>query len=929
MMANHVTSKAIYTFGFSTDEEDQLPNSNSCVRAQLDIAGWHFEEIGVNHVRVTYIVQMDPKGWIPSSLLNLLTTNIPLNIADVVDYLEMHGAPPNVLSYDNCSIIEADYNHRKNLYTLRYKVFTNKSNSREASVQKHSSMIIRLDHTKWSNGGNAVVEMEANSIVEHFTSFVCFKSTNDSTGMRFEIQHKPNNLLEEDLLVTIKIRKASVGNGFKINGYRMAVWSSRDEALASESHSPKLHVSGSQIKGSKEGEQGERSSPDMTRSNSISHSRSEVLKSSSSSSISGSMCDLNNTPPLLSPKDLARSSVELLKRLQSEPDENWALISSSTKTGLSVSKQYISELSSSMPTLRGVKVIEGFAPEDIAAVICSPGCRQTWDDTFDTGMVLEVLDNGFTIAHQFVKGLFPLKARDLVTITCTYASASPTSTIYFSSTSVPFSPNIINTHVRANLPLYGWTCELVDPYQTSTNYPIPSTRVSIYALLDLGGSVPSSLSNMVTPKLPKHILNVENYLKNNGPPPYPILPKQHTELLPNATDEGNPSGRERKMNLVEINGKAVPSSELHHFELSNSVVLNSSFDDSSHQYQISTMFQLADLPEEVDGRGSSSSDLLELQMEFVVILDLVIDLNRYPGGYEIQANVSPGVPFVAAYNSLNVPVAVYVVDIPPAPSYSTSLKSSSKHNKHLIRVVQYVCKNNSFGSEVEFSGYNDIASTANANWILNFNIDSISKVEKDGEDDEWSGSVLINKHPIQVIKNNGDKLETSEIVKSLYKIKSNGISDFLEDIVDNSTFEPIRGYSEEVEELEDAFPESIPNGKSFNSVSTMDQWAMSFNRLRPRQGSIGKRNSLMLNNRQRWMHTVSNTKTPLLTEQIPAFSLIQVVGLGLICFILGICIRLLAIDPWCSANFGGTLDGRDAIVLFSSWFGWDVVLVRR
>ncbi|ORY04065.1 hypothetical protein K493DRAFT_334032 [Basidiobolus meristosporus CBS 931.73] len=913
MMANHVSSKAIYTFGFSTDEGEEPSSSNSsCVRAQLDIAGWHFEDIGENRVRVTYIVQMDPKGWIPSSLLNMLTTNIPLNIADVVDYLEMHGAPPNVLTYDNCSIIESDYNHRKNLYTLRYKVFSSRAGNKEASAQKHSSMILRLDYLKWTNEGNAVVEMEANSVVENFTSFICFKTARDFSGMRLEIQHKPSNLLEEDLLVTMKIRKASPGSGFKINGYRVTIWNDRDEALASGSHSPKLHVAASQAKSPRDGQE----------------DRSEALKSSASSSRSDSVCDLTNTPPLLSPKELARTSIELLRRLQSEPDESWSLVSSSSKTGLSVYKQYISEISSSMPTLKGVKVIEGFAPEDIASVICSPGCRKAWDDTFDTGMVLEILDNGFTIAHQFVKGLFPLKARDLVTITCTYASPSPTSTIYFSCTSVPFSPNIVNSHVRANLPLYGWTCELVDPYQTSTNYPIPSTKVSIFALLDLGGSVPSSLSNMVTPKLPKHILNVESYLRAHGPPPYVIQPKQHMELTAMSTDA---RGRDEKRNQVEINGKAAPTSEFHHFELSSSVVLDTSFEDSSNQYKVSTMFQLVNIPDEPETRNSSSGDLIELQMEFVVVLDLVIDLRRYPYGYGIQANLSPGVPFAPNYATASAPVAIYVVDIPPAPSYSTSLKPSSKHNKHMIRVVQYVCRaQSSAGSDIDCSGFSDGSLPTSANWVLNFSIEPVEKsLTNDAlDEDEWNGRVLINKQPIQVVKSNDDKLEVSEIVRSLYKIQSNGVSGVLEEIIESPILEPIGSYSDDVGELGDTFVESVGSGRRFSSSSAVEAWAMGFNRLRPRSSIISRRNSLLVGNRHRWMHTSGSTKTARSVEEA-TYNLLQVVGLGFICFVLGICIRFLAIDPWCNANPSTSLDGREAVVLFSAWFGWDIVLVRR
>ncbi|CEI89398.1 hypothetical protein RMCBS344292_03759 [Rhizopus microsporus] len=57
--------------------------------------------------------------------------------------------------------------------------------------------------------------------------------------------------------------------------------------------------------------------------------------------------------------------------------------------------------------------------------------------------------------------------------------------------------------------------------ETATNYPIPSTRVTYVAALDLGSLVPSYISNLVANSwFPKKIQAVISYLKSNGPPPF-------------------------------------------------------------------------------------------------------------------------------------------------------------------------------------------------------------------------------------------------------------------------------------------------------------------------------------------------------------------------------------------------------------------------
>ncbi|KAI9340943.1 hypothetical protein BDR26DRAFT_861095 [Obelidium mucronatum] len=66
------------------------------VRAQLDFAGWLLKETRYG-VEVSYLVQADPKGSIPSSIVKMVQNNTPLAISSVSTFLEQEGPIPFVV----------------------------------------------------------------------------------------------------------------------------------------------------------------------------------------------------------------------------------------------------------------------------------------------------------------------------------------------------------------------------------------------------------------------------------------------------------------------------------------------------------------------------------------------------------------------------------------------------------------------------------------------------------------------------------------------------------------------------------------------------------------------------------------------------------------------------------------------------------------
>lgn len=103
--------------------------------------------------------------------------------------------------------------------------------------------------------------------------------------------------------------------------------------------------------------------------------------------------------------------------------------------------------------------------------------------------------------------------------------SSPTQRTLYIESSIPDFPILDTKKTRGQLYMSGWILEAVDPYTTTTNHPIPSTRVTYVSALDLGTAVPSYISNLVANNWsPKKIQSVESYLKANGPPPFLTQP---------------------------------------------------------------------------------------------------------------------------------------------------------------------------------------------------------------------------------------------------------------------------------------------------------------------------------------------------------------------------------------------------------------------
>lgn len=371
------------------------------------------------------------------------------------------------------------------------------------------------------------------------------------------------------------------------------------------------------------------------------------------------------------------------------------------------------------------------------------------------------------------------RSRDLFTASCTARASANASTnsqpsrVFFVETSIADYPHQVpptdpTARPCGRLYLYGWMLEAVDPYTTTTNHPIPSTRVTFMASLDMGGSIPGTVSSLVTIGMPKAIQQVETYLKSKGAPPYLIIPPQLIEL--------------RDSDLAEEGDDVIPTQRFTdvYYELPKASshtgyrdVINSEFNHDSREFKVGLKFDLESLlpsvgtnapsghvgmavndllftPSEVrdtqeirtlspsistSSRAKPASSLFMERRESTpgrfltddlpngdkkhaktkcsdsedddldkkVVLEIIVDLKRYPQGYEILTEVSPleangsigAVSSLSSASSLSSSkqpplspqaVSVKIVDIPPAKSHTSSLSPSSSKFKHSIHV---------------------------------------------------------------------------------------------------------------------------------------------------------------------------------------------------------------------------------------------------
>lgn len=122
------------------------------------------------------------------------------------------------------------------------------------------------------------------------------------------------------------------------------------------------------------------------------------------------------------------------------------------------------------------------------------------------------------LVYMEMKSIFPIQSRDFSVLSCIESNVS-SGTIYVASTSVKdeLIPQVSH-HMRGSFLTYGWALEPL----RSTQHRLIGVKATFIAHLDMGGitPLPSAISRLLTNELPVCTDRVQNYLRQNGCPPY-------------------------------------------------------------------------------------------------------------------------------------------------------------------------------------------------------------------------------------------------------------------------------------------------------------------------------------------------------------------------------------------------------------------------
>lgn len=436
-----ITKDAIHYFATSTDDINQYPSIpppvSPFVRSELVVSGWYLETVKPKSVRIVYIAQAAPAGWmVPGTALSAMTTEMPLCVAEIIKYLETYGSPPTLVSIRRGRALGVDYSHEKSSFRLEYVQDSNPIFSGHRALQQQQRQPfdsggqrritidytagmgstgssdnpqfgspklgptdkllaeIRLDARVWARNGDCDITIDPPP-----SKVTCTCVPHDGTGYRLRIEHSSGRAVPAGGKVLLMARKpAKPGCGIVVNGVAIKMppmdhlvsWISQTQ---NSSPLSLTNIDGALAQRSNQEEDDETQSTKDTK-------LAKVSEGSTGSISSAQVTPLNspeqkrNPAVSDSPLRYAQNAMDLLAKIMTDSDDSWSVVSES-KGGMRVTKRFMpTDISDQVPLVRGEKVIEGFSQEEIATVIGTLGTRSKRKDNIESFDILE------SIQHQ-------------------------------------------------------------------------------------------------------------------------------------------------------------------------------------------------------------------------------------------------------------------------------------------------------------------------------------------------------------------------------------------------------------------------------------------------------------------------------------------------------------------------------------------------
>lgn len=534
------TSKAIYIYSVSIDDvplstDLEVPAASKVLRAKVDLFGWVIDSATAKQCRVSQYTLADWKGWGSTSSLYQPFWN---SIANVVNYSASCGGPPILTQLTNANLSGILFEHDKSVMRVEYRTdFANESRNHDednaASPVTQSTAEFRINTVTWSRDAEMLIN-------PHPFGIRCTRKPRDN-GIWVTIQHTDVAMGSGKVAVVIRRGAEHTGKDTVIiNGTKYAAENAAITAAESPSKKNPAAAGISKIDGLAFKTASSEHLDTASVLSVAAQTRNLDPYSANDSSAHSQSSTLSASSKRMRPMDIAFQALEAVNTLHRADDTGWTSLAA--RKGIKMAKKVDTAVSPTIPVLRGEMVMEGFDVDEILSVITSFSARKEWDDTFDDGQVLQSYGSGCStslltfkspLAFLQVKGreiqIASVAARFVQDATAAPSSPTVPNALYVAGASFTRNTTIQSLNILTNVLLDGWILESIDPYTMTTNYAIPSTRVTRIECVDYGSL--TYLQSMVTSTVPKVLLGISSYLKNHGPTPYTAQPSAYIQVV--------------------------------------------------------------------------------------------------------------------------------------------------------------------------------------------------------------------------------------------------------------------------------------------------------------------------------------------------------------------------------------------------------------
>ncbi|KAH9039340.1 hypothetical protein EDB85DRAFT_1930060 [Lactarius pseudohatsudake] len=505
-----------HIFSFSADEPNLFPNTPqveaNTIRTQVDLQGFAIEALSPTTTLLTLLEQSDPKGWTNKTSIpqQMITT-----LAGIGEFAIKCGGPPQP---------DIRYDHERALFRIEYEVSASKrtptspqisssdSQSEGGSLPPSSTPIVecelRCDMDTWAASLDIVIDPPPQSI----SCLRRHRLSSGGGGLWLTLTHDAVLAGEERLLAIVR---RSPGRE------RVSVDSLSKQKRVKP---PRIPLDQPPVLGvirrrhrdwSGEGDDSS-TEPPKSRNSTWSSAAMEQAATTTQQAVAAiSPSSSGDSPSYSSCEYPLQYALNALQYLQ-------ALHSRST-TGFPLHRKLSPEISTSLPVYKGER--------EIAAV--------RWDDRF-------VGAGGAHTAFTVSKANFPFRDRGFYLASILARGQREGKEGASDNRSPPFfclaSAFTTAKYNPYNLPIGrmfidGWILETLDPYTTTENYAIPSTRCTRVVSADYAGSLPAAVNAVGNTTLVKTLLSVEAYIKGIASLPFARLPAAGMLLADKRTEE--------------------------------------------------------------------------------------------------------------------------------------------------------------------------------------------------------------------------------------------------------------------------------------------------------------------------------------------------------------------------------------------------------